>query len=134
MYLLKLNIYLLFISIYINFTKDTFEQFMKSCTKAEKLCLTNSKFNFDSELDFSGPTYKIAYLGFKDSASHSNNWSTKPERFGNIVKAIALSGLKESLKTINIQNAGLTIDQVQEMLKTNKIEHINVVQETKEPH
>ena len=130
-----MNIYLKFIIIYINFTKDNLEQFVKSCTKAEKLCLTWSNFNFDSELDFSGSAYNIAYLGFKDAASHSsNNWSTKPERFGNIVKAIALSGLKESLKTINIQNTGLTIDQVQEMLKTNKIEHINVVQEAKEPH
>ena len=86
-------------------------------------------FDFDSELDFSGPAYSIPYLSFWNCQCHSNNWDTKPERFGRIIKAIAQSGLKDSLKTINIQYTNLTVDQVKAMLKVNNIEHINIVDE-----
>ena len=86
------------------------------------------KFDFDSELDFSGPELAVEFIGFYCCRCQGNSWNTKPERFGRLVKAIAASGLKDSLNTIDVtQSSHLTVDQVKSFLRDNKIEHINVL-------
>ena len=86
------------------------------------------KFDFDSELDFSGPDIGVEFIGFNCCQCYENSWNTKPERFGRLVKAIAGSGLKDSVNTIDVTTSShLTVDQVKTFLRDYKIEHINVL-------
>ena len=86
------------------------------------------KFDFDSELDFSGPELGVEFIGFYCCQCKGNNWNTKPERFERLVKAIAASGLKDSVNTIDVTtSSSLTVDQVKTFLRNYKIDHINVL-------
>ena len=100
---------------------------MRSCTSTSKLIITCCLFDFDDDLDFSGPEYKMEYLCFWCLYCKNNNWGTKPERFERIIKAIAQSELKDSLKTIHLCASNVTSEQVSKMLKDNNIEHISIL-------
>ena len=70
-------------------------------------------------------------MSFYCCGCQNANWKTKSEGFEKIVKAIANSTLKDSLKTINNSNLGVT--QAKEVLKEFKIEHIEAKCEGNEP-
>ena len=114
--------------LYYNFSNNSFERFIKCCKNVKRLVFTWCKFDFDSELDFSGPELGVEFIGFYCCQCNGNSWNTKPERFERLVKAIAGSGLKDSVKTIDITTSSLiAVDQVKTFLRNHKIENINVL-------
>ena len=117
---------------YFSFTKDSFEQFVKSCSKTARLIFMCCKINLDSDIDLSGPTYNLSYLSFYCCHCQNSNWKTKSGDFEKIVKAIAQSGLKDSLKTIN-ECGNIGVENVKKILKEFNLKHVSAVQESNSP-
>ena len=75
---------------YWNQSKESIERIIKASSNWNKLVFSHSKFNLESDLDFSGPDYKISYLGLPFWGNyHKNNWTNYPNRFERLIKAIA---------------------------------------------
>ena len=86
--------------------------------------------DLDSDIDISGPTYSTSYLSFRWFGYVSKkNWKSNPDGLSRIVKAISLSSLKDSLKTLDVYNWGVDVKTVQNKLKEFSLDHINVVEE-----
>ena len=58
-----------------------------------------------------------------------NNWKSNPDGLTRIIKAISLSSLKDSLKTLDVHQWEVDVKTVQNKLKEFSLDHINVVQE-----
>ena len=87
--------------------------------------------DLDSDIDISGPTYSTSYLSFRWLGKNSGkNWKSNPDGLTRVVKAISLSSLKDSLKTLDVFNWGVDTKTVQNKLKEFSLDHINVVQES----
>ena len=86
--------------------------------------------DLDSDIDLFGPTYSISYLSFRGTGSMiENNWKEQSDKFKRIIKAISLSTLKFSLKTLDVCDWGLLVSNVKKMLKDFDMEQVKVVQD-----
>jgi hypothetical protein len=59
-----------------------------------------------------------------------SNWEENPLRFENIVKGIKQSGLKNSLKQIDIYQCGISKDKAQEVLNSYGFKNVIEAVET----
>ena len=60
----------------------------------------------------------------KSGTKDNSNWEEYPERFGNLMKAVSESGIKESLKEIYIDFCGVTRERVISILESLEIKNI----------
>ena len=64
----------------------------------------------------------------------TTDWISEPSTFSNIVNAISNSGLRDSLKKLDIdKNDTLDLAQVKKLIDEEEMENITVVQEGKIP-
>ena len=83
------------------------------------------KLNLDSDIDLSGPTYKIEFLSFNGCGiNFDNDWENKPDRFERVIKAIANSDLKNSLRKLDVCGCGITVEETQQMLDNYNLSNI----------
>ena len=116
------------------------EQIIKSASNWERLILFNSNIHCSKKLDFSvSAKYKIKFLSFAGCGSaylgyRKTDWKSIPSCFKNIVEAISKSGLKDSLKQVDIfWNSTLDKDEVQAMFNELEMPNISVVQNCPPP-
>ena len=108
-------------------SKQSLERVFKASYNSSRLVFRYSKLDWDSDFDFSGPEYKTTYLSFCEWGNgHHNNWSTNPEKLGGIIKAISLCSMKDSLKTLNVYDCGVSVQKVEEMLSTYGMTNIQL--------
>ena len=75
---------------YWNQSKESIERIIKASANWDKLIFSHSNIDLGSDLDFSGPDYKISYLGLPFWGNyHENYWAYYPKRFERFIKAIA---------------------------------------------
>ncbi|CAI2358988.1 unnamed protein product [Moneuplotes crassus] len=97
-------------------SKQEFE-FIVSNTKAERLTISESKFDTSSPVAFDCPSSSIQYLSFERSGKSSrNDWKASPSKLKNILKAVSESALKDSIQTLNVYQCGLSGSEVKAML------------------
>ena len=102
---------------YWNYSKQSLERVVKASCNSSRLVIYYSKLDWDNDFDFSGPNYGTVYLSFNNwGICHGNNWSSKPEKLGRIVKAISLCSMKDSLKTLNVCDCGVGVEKAKELL------------------
>ena len=111
------------------------EQIIKSASNWERLIFYFSDIHCSKKLDFGvSDKCKIKFLGFgecgrTDSPHRKSDWITTPSCFKNIVEAISKSGLKDSLKQVDIvYNKTLKKDEVQIMFNELGMSHISVIE------
>ena len=75
----------------------------------------DNKFEFGDQLDSSEiQNFYVSYSGNKDNG----DWAVHPERFENLLEAISNSlALKNSLKTLNILDCGVSKEKAEQMRK-----------------
>ena len=105
------------------------KKIIKSSFNAEELTFSNCDVHCAKPLNFSIiGKYMIKLISFEDWGDDWNSdWVDSPWLIKNIVSAIANSGLKYSLKKINISgNSSLKKSKVKYMLKNLGMGHIDV--------
>jgi hypothetical protein len=120
---------------FCNFSQKWFELIVKSSAKCQRLSITSCTIDGDEEYDFSGPKFVISYLNLRCwGCSAYNKWESNPHRFENIIKGISKSGLKDSLKKLNIYDCDIEKDKVEEVLDQYGLkDKIIVVEEIEGP-
>ena len=112
------------------------EKIVKSSCNWERLVIRYSDIHCSSALDFSTDSdYKTKSLSFYNwgNSDRKSSWMIDSPLFKNIVEGIGKSGLKLSLQTVDIEGWRLDKSEVQEMFNKNKMAHISVVVNGKEP-
>ena len=109
-------------------SNSSLQKVIKAGCNSDRIVFYLCLLDVDSDIDISGPDYKTTYLSFRGTGSCSN-WISNPIMLERILKAISLSSLKTSLQTLDVQNWGLGVSQVEWMLKGFNLEHVKVVQE-----
>ena len=124
----------------MDFSGKSFEQIVKASYNWERLTFWFSTIHLPETLDFRIDTnYKIKHLSFQDSGNTywtilKTDWMTDPTAFSKIVNAISESGLKESLKEINIQkNKTLNKENLQQEFNDKGMSHISIIEEKLDP-
>ena len=113
---------------YMNISKEELEEIFKACSQVDKLTISNSKLDLSSKLDIKGAKYTMQHLSFRwCGRNHSNNWSSKSERFRRLVKYMSKTSLLYSLKTINIFCCGITKDSTIQILEEFKMGNVKIV-------
>ncbi|CAI2385815.1 unnamed protein product [Moneuplotes crassus] len=117
-----------------NFSSKDLEKIIKAAHKIPKVVFRLGQFDTQEEMDFSidDGEYKIECLSVQytnDKKYVTNTWDEHPEEFETIVKAIAQSGLKESLKKIKLYASIISKDKVKELLETHGLGQIDVIEE-----
>ena len=110
-----------------NFSSDEFRQLVRAAKGVKELHFERDKIPLDEQVDFgSMEGSKVEYLSFHYSGgSDYSNWKAHPMRFENLVASIAKSqGLKDSLKTLNIEDCEIAIKKVQEALKKYNLKSV----------
>lgn len=115
---------------YWSFSKASLEAVVKSSCNCSMLVITSALFCLDRRLDFSGPEYSLTCLGLMHCGDWvGQNWSDRPDRILRLVKAIAGSKLKDSLKLISFHYCGVKAETVKKMLAENGMAHVQVTEE-----
>ena len=84
--------------------------------------------DLDSDVDISGPKYSTSCLSIIDLGYYSElSEESKSEILHRIIKAISLSSLKDSLKTLDFSAWKVDEYEIQKKLKEFNLEHINVI-------
>ena len=69
----------------------------------------------------------IHRLVFYDTGKRENsNWEDYPERFENLMRAVSKSSIKESLKVIEIEDCGVTIDKGELIMESLGMDDVEV--------
>ena len=107
---------------------DDLSKIVKSCTQAERLILNYCKIKPTGFLDFrTEDLYKINFLSFRWSGdSDSSNWKKYVDDYRNLIEAIRQSGLKDSVRTIDVFNCGVDVEE-------SLIENVQIVELEKNP-
>ena len=112
---------------YWNHSKQSLERLFKASSNSSRLIVKNSKLDWNNDFDFSGPEYNTTFLSFGLwGTNHGNNWSANPEKLGRIIKAISLCSMKDSLKTLNVYECGVSVQKVKEMLSTHGMPNVQL--------
>ena len=109
-------------------SNSSLENIIKAGCNSHRIWFCSCLFDFDSDIDISGPDYKTSFLSFRDTGFQSK-WGSSPSRLKSILKAISLSSLKTSLQVLDVYEWGLGVSKVKEMLKEFNLEHVIVVTE-----
>ena len=120
----------------IDFREKDLQLIIRAAHNTERIMFNYCSIHWSSNLDFGADLkYNTWFLSFQGWGSiHSSElttyWISKPSWFSHIVDAIGRSGLRESLKRVNIAyNSSLDITKVQEMFDTKGMPHISAVLE-----
>ena len=126
--------------IYIEWLKLTtsdLEQIIKASSVSERLVIRFSNVSCSAALDFAtADKYKTKFLSFFcwGSGSHrKSDFISVPASFENIVEAMAKSGLKDSLQTLDIRCCGLDKTTVQGLLSKHGMGAVLVVETGADP-
>ena len=107
------------------FTKEQFENTIKSSAHLELLVIGNNQIPFDGEFDFRSKTpYRIRRLCLGNLSAFNKDYITL---FELILKAINRSSLKYSLKKIGIKGSSIPIEYATEAMKSYGLSHIELV-------
>ena len=114
--------------------EEDLEQIIKSSFNVEELTISNCDVHCTKPLNFSiSEKYRIKCISFEVSVvtftknERNSDWINSPWKFKNIVSAIANSGLKYSLKKINIcGNSSLKRSKVKHMFMNQGMSHIDI--------
>ena len=122
------------------FSAADLQQLIRAACNAERIVICWCSVHCLSELDFGATIeYKTNYLGFDSCGETSSEelttaWKADPSCFSHIVDAIGSSGLRHSLTKLNIyENQTLKKQEVEELLITKGMTHIEVVEEDLDP-
>ena len=112
------------------FSKTSLEEVVKASANCGLLEFINCKFDCEQQLDFSGATYTMSSLSFSGCGTiQDNKWENNENRFINLMKGIANSGLKHSLATIDIRQCGVSNERVQAIMQENEISSIQTIKD-----
>ena len=113
------------------------EQIIKASSNSERLVIKYSDVHLSSALDLTTESeYNINSLSFFNwgySSNRKSDFISNPSLFENIVKAIGESGLKKSLRTLNIGGCQLDKSVIQEMLDKYELSNIDITYKRVEP-
>ena len=75
------------------------------------------------------------FLGVTDLVGwlKENDWSSHPERLERVIKAISLSSMKDSLKTLNVYKWNMGVKEVEQMLEKYKLDNVQVTDAYEDP-
>ena len=110
-----------------NFTSDEFKELVCAAKGAKELCFYYDIIPFDEQLDFGNMEgSKIELLSFDTSGgSDYSNWNAHPMRFENLIASIAKSqGLKNSLKTLDIEDCEIIREKAQKVLNKYNLKSV----------
>jgi hypothetical protein len=118
-----------------HFTKtQELNEIVKACRNSERLVIRAGNLHIDEECDFGENEYRLNTINF----SHCNNccpvgWAEKPERFENIVKGIAKSKLKDSIKIIGVLEINISKIEAEAILTKHGLSKVNVIIQSENP-
>ena len=125
--------------VYINWLKLTasdLEQIVKASSNSERLVIRYCKINCSATLDFAtADKYKTKFISFCywGDFYRESDFKSAPASFENIVEAMAKSGLKDSLQTLDIYVSKLNKTVVQGLLSKHGMGAVSVVETGVEP-
>ena len=100
---------------------------MKASANWDWVVFAYSQIDLSSDIDLSGPHYNTSNLSFwRVGSLKENNWKSHPERLERVIKAISLSSMKDSLKTLNVFEWDIGIKEVEQMMKKYKLDNVQV--------
>ena len=101
-----------------SFADSSLCSIIKASCNVNTLDFCSCKFSLLGPLSLVGPSYNIKELSFNYSGNtHSNDWSTYPERLNLLIKAISECSLKNSLEKISMASCGVKKEEIERMLK-----------------
>ena len=118
----------------MKFSKESFEKTVKASANWERVLFCASQIDLSSDIDLSGPHYNTSYLSFKSvGAQIENNWKSHPERLERVIKAISLSSMKDSLKTLSVRDWDIGVKDIEQMKKKHKLDNVQVTDAYEDP-
>ena len=117
-------------------TEQDLQEIVKAASSTEKVVFRYCNVHCKQEMDFViQKQYQIKHLLFSYSGdfSRKSDFKTNPSLFENIVEAIAQSGLRDSLETVDILSWGLKVTTVQQMFDARGMSHITATELGSEP-
>ena len=121
----------------LKLTASNLEQVVKASSNSERLVIRYCDVSCSVALDFTTINkYKTKFLSFYSWGYDSNrnsDFKSAPASFENIVEAMAKSGLKDSLQTLDINSCGLDKTLVQGLLRKHGMGAVSVVETGTEP-
>ena len=121
----------------LNLSASNLEQIVKASSNSKRLVIRYSDVSCSAALDFTTTDkYKIKFLSFLNWGVDSNrksDFKSAPASFENIVEAMAKSGLKDSLNTLDIKGCGLNKTAVQGLLSKHGMGAASVVETGADP-
>ena len=121
---------------WLKLTASDLDQIVKASSSSERLVIRYSDINCSSTLDFvTADKYKTKFLSLYNWAGsdRKSDFKSAPASFENIVEAMAKSGLKDSLQTLDIKGCGLDKTTVQGLLSKHGMGAVSVVETCPEP-
>ena len=112
-----------------NFSSDEFRELVCAAKGTNRLYFNYDIITFDEQVDFGNMEgSKVEYLEFWNSGgSDYSNWKAHPMRFENLAASISKSqGLKNSLKTLDIKDCGITKEKAQEVLNKYNLKSVKL--------
>ena len=114
------------------------EQIVKASSNSERLVIRYCDVSCSTALDFTIiDKYNTKFLSFDswagDGSNRESDFKSSPALFENIVEAIAKSGLKDSLQTLDINSCGLDKAAVQGLFNKHGMGAVSVVLTGAEP-
>ena len=121
----------------LKLTASDLEQIVKASSNSERLVIRYSDVSCSVALDFTtADQYKTKFLSFNNwgyDSHRKSDFMFVPASFENIVEAMAKSGLKASLQTLDIWGWELTDTEVQKLLSKHGMGAVSIVETGPEP-
>ena len=120
----------------LKLTASDLEQIVKASSNSERLVIRFSDVSCSAALDFAtADKYNTKFLSFYNwgNSGGKSDFISAPASFENIVEAMAKSGLKDSLQTLDIKGCGLDKTAVQGLLSKHDMGAVSVVLTGAEP-
>ena len=120
------------VQIEVNFTLVKFHSTKEFCklinawSNAKRIAFLGCQFDIDDPCKFGANIkFKTEFISFGDSTTNDNcKWDAKHYRFENIIKGIANCGLRDSLRTIEINYKSIPLNVAKAILNEYKLENI----------
>ena len=121
---------------WLKLTASDLEQIVKASSNSERLVIRFSDVSCSAALDFAiADRYNTEFLSFLNwgYSNRTSDFKSNQASFENIVEAMAKSGLKDSLQTLDIKGCGLGKTAVQGLLSKHGMGAVSVVETGGEP-
>ena len=133
------NIKYEFCTYNVQINSDSLNRIIKGCSNTERVMIMCSKIVIDGELDFGAHLdYTTHYLSFQTTGyehDYFSRWKSNKDDLKQIVKAIKNSSLSNSLKNINMDNCGMSLDEIKQVMQLDHhgLGHIQVISKNRSP-